>query len=98
MAALQASDIGDLVTLTLNELGKNKWTDNSSTYQNTIVMKRLFKKGKMSFDSGKAVQFNRMKGVGTSARFVGIGAQDIVNITDNMDNIVFRSKNLRNKR
>jgi len=84
MASLLASDIGDLVTLTLNELGRGKFTDNASTYRNTIAFKRLMKKGKTTFDSGKAVSFNRILGTSSSARMVGLAAQDIVDITDNM--------------
>lgn len=84
MATMQASDIGDLITTTLNELGRMKFTDNATTYQNTIVMKRLLKKGKMTFDSGKAVSFNRMLQTGGSARAVGLAAQDVIDITDVM--------------
>lgn len=84
MANLQAGDIGDLVTTTLNELGRGKFTDNMSDYQRTIVLKRLIKKGKMRFESGKALTFNRILDHNNSARFVGLGATDEVNIPDVM--------------
>jgi hypothetical protein len=84
MATIQATDIADLVTTTLKELGKMKFSDNMSSYQNTIAFKRLFKQKKTVFDSGQEMQFNRMTGVGSSFRFVGLGAQDVVNMTDNM--------------
>ena len=84
MASLQASDIGDLVTTTLNELGRLKFTDLMSDYQNTIALKRTMKKGKMTFDSGKAVSFNVITNHNDSARFVGLGATDVVDVPNVM--------------
>lgn len=82
--AVQASNIADLVTTTLSELGRLKFTDLMSDYQRTVALKRLMKKSKMTFDSGKTVSFNVITGTGGSARHVGLGAQDVVNITNNM--------------
>ncbi len=80
MPVLQASGIADLVTTTLNNLGRLKFTDLATDYRNTIVLKRLMKKNKMTFDDGKAVSFNVMMDTNNSARFVGLAAQDVVNI------------------
>jgi len=82
--ATQAANIADLVTTTLRELGRNRWTDNASYYRNTIALKTLINKKKTTFDSGYEIQFNRMTGVSQSARFVGLGAEDVVTITNQM--------------
>jgi hypothetical protein len=81
--ALQAANIADLVTTTLRDLGRNKWTDNSSYYRRTAAMQMLNKR-KTSFQSGYEIQFNRMVGLSNAARSVGLGAEDVVNITNQM--------------
>lgn len=70
--SLQATDIADIVTTTLNELGEMKFTDLMSDYQNTIFLKRLAKKGKMTFRAGPEVQFNAITDTNGSARAVGL--------------------------
>jgi hypothetical protein len=84
MPVLTPSGIGDLVTTTLSELGRAKFTDNMSDYQKTIALKRVFKKGKVTFDSGKSVSFNVIINHNDSARFVGLAAEDVVNANDVM--------------
>ena len=84
MPNLQANDIADLVAMSLNDLGRLKFTDLMSDYQNTVVLKRLMRKGKQTFDSGPNVAFNVITSTNGSARFVGLGAQDIVDIPDVM--------------
>jgi len=80
MATIQATDVADLVTTSLNDLGRLRWTDIASTYQNTIAMKRLIRKQKTVFDSGPEASFNLMTDVGDSARWVGLGEPDVVDI------------------
>lgn len=82
--SLQAAQIADLVTTTLNELGELKFTDLMSDYQNTIILKRTMKKNKMTFDAGPEVQFNVILDHNDSARFVPLGAVDIVDIPNVM--------------
>lgn len=84
MATLQAADIGDLVTTTLRDLGKMKFTDIISSYQQTVALKRLMRKNKTIFDSGYELQFNLMTDHNNSARFVGLAEQDNVDITNQM--------------
>lgn len=84
MAALQASGIADLLTTSLNELGRLKFTDLMSDYQNTIALKRLMKKNKMTFDHGPLINFNAIVDHNNSARSVGLAAQDDVNINSVM--------------
>ena len=82
--ALQATDIADLVTTTLNDLGRLKFTDLMSDYQRTVALKRLIKKNKMTFDSGPEIAFNAITGDNGSARWVGMGASDVVDIPNVM--------------
>lgn len=84
MATLQASDIADLVATTLNELGELKFTDLMSDYQNTIALKRVMKKNKMTFNAGPEVQWNIITDHNNSARFVGLGEADVVDIPNVM--------------
>src|SRR5438105_3299819 len=82
--ALQAGNIGDLVTTTLADLGRLKMTDIMSKYQRTIVLKRLVKKNKMTFDAGQSLQFNLITDTNGSARFVGLYAEDLVDVPNVM--------------
>jgi len=82
--ATQATDLGDVVITTLAELGENKFTDLMSDYQNTVALKRLIKKSKMNFQAGDELQFNLITDHNNSARFVGLGETDIVDISNVM--------------
>lgn len=83
--ATQAADIGDLVTTTLRELGRGQWTDNASDYRDTIATKLLLQKGKVKMlDDGYEIQWNRMNALANSARFVGLYAPDIIDVTNQM--------------
>ncbi len=84
MATFQANDLADLIATTLNELGELKFTDLMSDYQNTIALKRLIKKEKTTFDAGPNIQFNVITDHNNSARFVGLGEVDIVDIPNVM--------------
>ncbi len=70
--ALQATGVADLVTNSLNDLGELKMTDNMTAYQNTTFLKRLVKRGKMTFQAGPELQFNRILDTNGSARGVGL--------------------------
>jgi hypothetical protein len=80
MPTLQVNNIPDLVSMTLPQLGKLKFTDLMSNYQSTIMLKRTMKKSKMTFESGSAVDFNVITDTNHSAKMVGIGESDNVNI------------------
>lgn len=84
MPDLQAADIADLMTTTLRELGKLKFTDLMSNYQNTIALQRIMRKGKMTFNSGTELQFNIITGHNNSARFVGLYAHDVIDVPNVM--------------
>lgn len=82
--AFQATNDTDLVTTTLRDLGRGKWTDNSSAYRNTVALNKIINKRKTTFDSGYEVQWNRMTGLSNAARSVGMGAVDVIDITSQM--------------
>ena len=82
--ALQAGDIADLVTTTLRELGRLKWTDLATSIQEYIAMPQLLKKNKISFDSGYGIQWNVMVSTAGTARDVGLFQTDNLNIADGM--------------
>lgn len=84
MPSLQAADIADLMTTTLYELGELKFTDLSSDYTDTTALKRLMKKGKMTFTAGTEVQFNLMFDTNDSAQWVPMGADDQIDVPNVM--------------
>ena len=84
MATIQAGDIADLVTTTLNDLGELKFTDISHDYQNTHALKRFFKKGKMTFNAGPNVDFNLITDDNGSARATSMYDTVTVNPTNVM--------------
>lgn len=78
---LTSSNYGDLVTQTLADLGRGKFTDLMSDYQRTTALKRIIKKEKVQFKSGKALDFNAITNHNNSARGVGLAYTALVNIT-----------------
>jgi hypothetical protein len=80
MPVLQAGSVGDIITTTLNELGRGKLTDNISQYRNTTAVKRIFKKNKISFTSGPNVEFRVMTEHNNAARFTGLGYTAAIDI------------------
>jgi hypothetical protein len=84
--SLQATGIADVLITSLNQLGRLKFTDLMSDYQNTIALKRIFRKQKATIESGPEVQFNIITDTNHSARHVGIGYVSTVNIPNVMTN------------
>lgn len=84
MASLQASDIGDLIKNTINELGRMKVTDISTDLMRHVALPKLLKPNRQSIQSGPLVQFNLMTDHNNSARGVGLAAEDVVDIPDLM--------------
>ena len=82
--ALQAANIADLVQVTLNELGRNRWTDLASTLVDYPAWRNLISKEKVGFDSGPAIQINVMSGTANATRWVGLYEPKVVNIVDVM--------------
>lgn len=83
--ALQAIDISDLVSSTLRDLGRGKWTDLTTDTQEFHAFNRLMAKKRMEvFEGGYEFQWNVMTGSNGSARSVGIDYTSEVNISDNL--------------
>lgn len=84
MATIQGEDLADLVKATLNDLGKAKMTDLTSTITKYYAVKRLLKKNKVSFDSGTELEFNLLIEDQGNARDVALFGQDQINIVDGL--------------
>lgn len=84
MAVLQATGISDLVNTAINELNRLRFTDITSDLQRHIAMSRLMKKNKVIFDAGPQIQWDLMTDNNNSARWVGLYAEDQVNVPNVM--------------
>lgn len=82
--ALQGTGIADLITTTLNNVEPMKFTDLTSDLQRYVAFSNLIKKHKTVFDTGADFRFDLMVNVNGGARFVGLYAQDNVNVPDVM--------------
>lgn len=91
--ALQAADIVDLVTGTLRKLGRGRWTDLTTDLQDFPTAKLFMKKSRMSEREGRGAsdgaggyefQWQLQIDHNHSARTVGLGAVDNVDIRDTM--------------
>lgn len=80
--ATQAANILDLITLTLPQFKKFKFTDISSNYQKTVAFKRIYrqKKTKNEDGDGTGIQFQLMTDTNGSFRFVGLGFTSVLAI------------------
>lgn len=81
---LQATGVADVLITSLNQLGRLKFTDLMSDYNNTIALKRIFKQKKATIESGPEVQFNVIFDHNHSARHVSIGYVSRVDIPNLM--------------
>src|ERR1700680_3155240 len=88
MAFTKATDIADVLIASLNELGRMKFTDLMSDYNNTIALKRIMRKNKATIDSGPEVQFNIIIDENHSFRHVPLG---YINKTD-IPNVLAKGK------
>jgi hypothetical protein len=84
---MQAQDIADMLTTTQYELGKNHFSDISSSYQHLEVMGKLLKEHKLKFDSGLGISRTVMVNKANAAKHVGLFEQDTINIVDLLSKI-----------
>ena len=82
MASLKPNVIDDMVNSTLNELGSFKYENLSYTLLEHIVQKRLMRKKRMGFQSGKSVDFNVKTKTGKQASHSELFDTDEVNIVN----------------
>ena len=80
--ALEAADIADLVSSTLNDLGRMKLTDISGDLQEYVAFQEIFKKERVTFDSGKAISFNLIDDDNDQAAFTGLYQVDNYGVND----------------
>lgn len=60
MAAVQAENIADMVVTSLNNFGKNRWTDLSYDIQEHVAWSQLLRKKKIQFEDGLQHEFQLM--------------------------------------
>lgn len=84
MAILQGDDIADLVSITLKDLGRGKFTEIASSLQEYIALPNLLRKERIAFGSGTGVTFNVMTKTSGAAKNTGLFAVDQVNVGDVM--------------
>lgn len=82
--ALQADQIQDLITVTLKDLGRLKFTELASTLQEYHALGKLLDQYKVQYQSGTAIQYNIMLKQSGAAKNVGLFESDNVNIADVM--------------
>lgn len=84
MPNLEISDIGDLVTTTLDELGKFKWTQIAVDEQEHYALPHMMKKERVGFQAGEQISFNVMHKHSGAANFQGMYHVDSRNNDDVM--------------
>ena len=84
MPNLTPADIGDLLRSTLKEYGRMKFTELATDLQQFIALNEMLKTNKETLDSGTSISWRLMLDHNNSARSVGLGATDIVDMPDLM--------------
>lgn len=69
--AIFQDDFADMVISTLPSLGEGKFTDNISTYQSTIALKKVLK-AEVKKERGSSLRFQRINDHNNSFEFVGL--------------------------
>ncbi len=82
--ALLATQVGDLITTTLRELGRGSYTEIATNLQKHVAMKNLMRKNRIELASGYGIQWEVMVAETNAAQNVGIGAADNLNDVDVM--------------
>lgn len=84
MATIQGEELADLVASVINDKGKSKITDLSSTITKYFAAKRLLRKKRAGFSSGTELEFNLMLNGQGNSRHVGMFSQDQIAIADSL--------------
>lgn len=80
--ALQADSLGDLVAMTLKDLGEMKITEITTDLQDHVAMSKLLTENSVKLESGYGVQWDIMVNHSGAAQFVGLYSTDNVNVAD----------------
>lgn len=81
---LLATQLNDLVAMTLRNLGKPNFTEIATDLQRHTAMASLLKQNRVVLASGYGVQWDVMVNHNGAASNVGLGASDNINIIDTM--------------
>jgi hypothetical protein len=79
---MQDTDILDLVTTTLQDLGRNTFEQIAQELQSYEVMSRWLKSDKVTFDGGIGIKRTLMDKMATSASHVGLYEELTINVED----------------
>jgi hypothetical protein len=80
--ALQADSLGDLVAMTLRDLGEMKITEITTDLQDHVAMSKLLMENSVKLESGYGVQWDIMVNHSGAFQFTGLYATDNVNVSD----------------
>jgi hypothetical protein len=81
---IQAESLGDLLTNTLKDLGRPKFTDLSVSLQDFPAVHTLLKKNRVVLESGKGIQWNMLMNHSNAAENQGLYAPDNIRTMDGM--------------
>ncbi len=76
--------IADLVAASLRDLGRGKWTDLTTDYQEFYILPKILEKEKVKFDGGRGPQWNVLTGTAGTAKWVNLYQEDTPAAVDNM--------------
>lgn len=76
--------LADVVATTLTELGRGKFSDLTGDLQEYVAFNEIFKKNRVTQDSGKSITFNIMNGTSGAARNVALYEADDYDVDDVM--------------
>ena len=82
--ATQATNLADLVAMTQKDLGRPKYTEIATDLQSFTAFNELLNANRVELRSGYQIQWDVMVRHAQSARNVGLGESDEVNIPDTM--------------
>ena len=95
MATLTDAEISDLVTSTLQDLGRMRFTQIAQRVQHYEVMGKMLKKDKLQFDDGGyGIKRTIMVDHSNAARHVGLYETDDVNVGDVLQTIAIPWRHL----
>jgi hypothetical protein len=83
-AIIKASNLLDLVSTTLDDLGRLRWTNIAYDLQQHIAMKNLMRKSRVQFSGGTNIRFNVQTRTTGAAKMTGLLATDAFDIGDTM--------------
>jgi len=82
---IEADDYADLVASTLRDLRRHKWTDLTTDIQDHVAARKLLKKEKVQFQSGRGINLNIMTDHSNAAENAGLYDEDTLAIPNVLD-------------